>query len=51
MKKGLFITLDGLDGAGKTTQIALIEEKARQLGLDAIVTKEPGGTRWEMPSA
>jgi dTMP kinase len=44
MKKGLFITLEGLDGAGKTTQIALIEEKARQLGLDAIVTKEPGGT-------
>lgn len=44
MKKGLFITLEGVDGAGKSTQIAAIKEFFEKKGLEAIVTREPGGT-------
>ena len=44
LKKGLFLTFEGGEGAGKTT---LIEEVARQLaqeGLPILKTREPGGT-------
>ncbi|QUH25112.1 dTMP kinase [Serpentinicella alkaliphila] len=43
--KGLFITIEGLDGAGKTTQIAFIKEYLINRGYNVIVTREPGGTR------
>lgn len=44
MKKGVFITLEGLDGAGKTTQINLLSAKAQALGIATVTTREPGGT-------
>jgi dTMP kinase len=45
MKRGLFITLEGMDGSGKTTQHALLLKYLRQRGLPARETREPGGTR------
>lgn len=44
MRKGLFITIEGPDGAGKSTQIAHIAEYFDNKGIDAIFTREPGGT-------
>ncbi len=41
---GLFITLEGSDGSGKTTQIYLLEQYLTQIGYEVIVTREPGGT-------
>ncbi len=44
MKLGKFITLEGIDGAGKSTQLAWIVELLQQAGLQPVVTREPGGT-------
>jgi len=44
MKPGKFITLEGIDGAGKSTQLAWIVELLQQAGLQPVVTREPGGT-------
>ncbi|MDP2224749.1 dTMP kinase [Nitrosomonas sp.] len=44
MKQGRFITLEGIDGAGKSTQLAWIVELLQRAGLNAVVTREPGGT-------
>lgn len=41
---GRFITLEGVDGAGKSTHLAWLTGALRQRGLDAVVTREPGGT-------
>ncbi|MEQ1661374.1 MAG: dTMP kinase [Thiobacillus sp.] len=41
---GKFITLDGVDGAGKSTHLSFVVEQLRQLGREVIVTREPGGT-------
>jgi dTMP kinase len=40
---GLFATFEGVDGAGKTTQIALLREALEREGLRVFTTREPGG--------
>lgn len=44
MKRGFFISVEGTDGAGKSTQLSRIETALRQRGFDVLVTREPGGT-------
>jgi dTMP kinase len=44
MPRGLFITLEGLDGSGKTTQIKRLAAWIQKRGLDAVITRQPGGT-------
>lgn len=45
MKRGLFVTVEGTDGCGKTTQITNIVDYLSSLGCRVILTREPGGTR------
>ncbi|MBZ0070090.1 MAG: dTMP kinase [Thiobacillus sp.] len=41
---GKFITLEGVDGAGKSTHVGYVADWLRQQGREVIVTREPGGT-------
>ncbi|MGI6733690.1 MAG: dTMP kinase [Anaerovoracaceae bacterium] len=45
MKPGLFITFEGPDGSGKTTQIHMLADFLASKGMDPVLTREPGGTK------
>lgn len=42
--RGRFITVEGVDGAGKSSQIDVIAQAIRDRGIDLVITREPGGT-------
>ena len=44
MNRGRFITLEGSEGVGKTSNLAFMEQHLRAAGRDVVVTREPGGT-------
>lgn len=43
--KGIFISIEGGDGSGKSTQIDLLRQYVEDHGYDVVLTREPGGTR------
>lgn len=43
MKRGIFITVEGPEGAGKSTILGLLNEKLQQEGYSLLLTREPGG--------
>ena len=45
MSRGFFITFEGGDGSGKSTQIGILRDRLMEAGYDVILTREPGGTQ------
>jgi dTMP kinase len=43
-ERGRFITLEGVEGAGKSTALALVQQAVEMAGHEVVVTREPGGT-------
>lgn len=44
--RGRFVTVEGQDGAGKTTNLSVIRNVLENSGIDVVQTREPGGTPW-----
>ena len=44
MNRGLFITFEGIDGCGKSTQVRKVADRLRKEGVASVLTREPGGT-------
>ena len=44
MTKGIFITFEGGEGAGKSTQVKKLAEYLKEKGIDSVLTREPGGS-------
>lgn len=44
MKSGMFITFEGIDGSGKSTQSKALASSLKKNGIDSILTREPGGS-------
>ena len=42
-ERGFFLSMEGPDGCGKTTQMRLLRQKLEQFGFDVVLTREPGG--------
>ncbi len=43
-RRGLFVTFEGIEGSGKSTQVARVARTLTRLGVPALATREPGGT-------
>lgn len=44
--RGLFITLEGVEGSGKSTMCGVIAETLKQMNIEVVLTREPGGTEF-----
>ena len=44
MNRGRFITIEGVEGVGKSTNLTMLETLIKEQGFDVLVTREPGGT-------
>lgn len=43
-ERGRFITIEGIDGAGKSTHLSFVADNLRAAGVEVVITREPGGT-------
>ena len=48
---GKFITFEGIDGSGKTTQIELLDAELKLQGISTLLLRDPGGTRLSLFTA